>query len=77
LACTSGNPATFRRPGRSRKLAECFIVRDANGQAFGNFYFDDEAHRRSMNKRLTKDEARHGGQFRPAASIAEKDFTTA
>ena len=35
-----------------------FIVRDANGQALGYFYFNEDPHRRAVNKRLTKDEAR-------------------
>jgi hypothetical protein len=42
----------------SDELSECFIVRDDNGQALSYVYFNDDAHRRAVNRRLTKDEAR-------------------
>jgi hypothetical protein len=42
----------------NRGAPECFIVRDANGHAFGHFYFGDEPGRQAAAKLLTKDEAR-------------------
>jgi hypothetical protein len=44
----------------------CFIVRDANGQAVGYVYCEDEPGRRLSAKLLTRDEAR-----RIAANIAK------
>ena len=44
----------------------CFIVRDANGQALANVYFERELDRRSAAHLLTHDEAR-----RIAANIAK------
>jgi hypothetical protein len=51
-------PRRFPPPWTVEELAETFCVTDANGQALGFFYFDDEPSRRAVNKRLTKDEAR-------------------
>jgi hypothetical protein len=48
----------FPPPWTVEALEECFIVRDAHEQALGYFYFNEEPHRRAVNKRLTKDEAR-------------------
>ena len=48
----------FPPPWTVDELAKCFVVRDDNGQALSYLYFDDDAHRRAVNKRLTKDEAR-------------------
>jgi hypothetical protein len=59
-------PQRFPPPWSLDELAECFSVRDANGQALGYFYYDDEPHRRAVNERLTKDEAR-----RMAANFAK------
>jgi hypothetical protein len=50
--------AASRFPGRSRRIPRSFIVKDATGQALGYFYYDEEPQRRSINKRLSKDEAR-------------------
>jgi hypothetical protein len=48
----------FPSPWSIEQHPECFIVRDAKGQALGYFYFDEEPHRRTVNQRMTKSEAR-------------------
>jgi hypothetical protein len=56
----------FPPPWSVEETDACFIVRDANRHALGYFYHDDKPHRRSVNKRLTRDEAR-----RIAANVAK------
>jgi hypothetical protein len=48
----------FPPPWSVDEQEACFIVRDANGQALGYFYFEEERGRRSSAKPLSKDEAR-------------------
>jgi hypothetical protein len=56
----------FPPPWSVEETDACFIVRDANGQALGYVYFEDEPVRRAAAKLLTRDEAR-----RIAANIAK------
>jgi hypothetical protein len=48
----------FPPPWSIEELDECFIVRDANGQALGYFYFDEEQQSPAIDRRLTRDDAR-------------------
>ena len=48
----------FRPPWSAEVTPNCFIVRDANGQALSYVYYENEPGRRSAAKLLTKDEAR-------------------
>ena len=48
----------FPPPWTIDEHPESFIVRDATGFALGYFYFKDEASRRTVMERMTKDEAR-------------------
>ena len=43
--------------GVGRPTPNCYIVRDANGQALIYVYYENEPGRRSAAKLLTKDEA--------------------
>jgi len=48
----------FPPPWTIEELAECFIVRDASGQALAYVYFEDEPGRRAAAKLPTRDGAR-------------------
>jgi hypothetical protein len=48
----------FPPPWSAEVTPNCFIVRDANGQALTYVYYENEPGRRSAAKLLTKDEAR-------------------
>jgi hypothetical protein len=48
----------FPPPWSIEEIDECFIVRDADGQALGYFYFDEEQQSPTIDRRLTRDDAR-------------------
>ena len=56
----------FPSPWTAEVTPNCFIVRDANGQALSYIYYECEPGRRSAAKLLSEDEAR-----RIAANIAK------
>jgi endo-1,4-beta-D-glucanase Y len=60
------SPRRFPPPWTAEVTPNCFIVRDANGQALSYVYYEREPGRRSAAKLLSKDEAR-----RIAANIAK------
>jgi endo-1,4-beta-D-glucanase Y len=56
----------FPAPWTAEVTPNCFVVRDANGQAPSYIYYESEPGRRSAAKLLSKDEAR-----RIASNIAK------
>ena len=56
----------FPPPWTIDETDTCFIVKDHNGQALADTYFEDDPGRRTAAKLLTRDEAR-----RIAANIAK------
>jgi hypothetical protein len=59
-------PRRFSPPWSAEVTPNCFIVRDANGQALSYICYESEAGRRSAAKLLSQDEGR-----RIAANIAK------
>ena len=59
-------PRRFPAPWTAEVTPNCFIVRDANGQALSYIYYECEPGRRSAAKLPSDDEAR-----RIAANIAK------
>jgi hypothetical protein len=56
----------FPPPWTAEVMPNCFIVRDANGQALSHLYYESEPGQRAAAKLLSEDEAR-----RIAANIAK------
>jgi hypothetical protein len=44
----------FQPPWSVEELDACFVVKDANGQKLGYFYFEEEPGRRSAAKLLAR-----------------------
>ena len=55
---TETDDARFCSSVALRQHVPCFIVRDADGQALGYFYFDEEQQSPAIDRRLKRDDAR-------------------
>lgn len=57
----TGSPAIgtldLRLPLKIRQAGECFEIRDAAGRSVAYFYFEDQEQRRSVMRRLTREQA--------------------
>ena len=51
-------PRRLSAPWSIEELEECFIVRDVDGKALANIYFEDEDSRRTISDRLARNKAR-------------------
>jgi len=54
----SEDVSRFPAPWLINEHADYFIVRDASGQTLAHFYFDELPDRRTVDKRLNRDDAR-------------------
>ena len=54
-------------PIRVRQLAEAFVIEDGAGVALAFVYFDDDANRRDLTRRLTKTDAGEAAKIMAAA----------
>jgi hypothetical protein len=54
----NASPRRFPPPWSVEEQADCFVVRDHNGQQLAYVYFEEEPERMSAAKLLSKDEAR-------------------
>ena len=62
------NPRRFPPPWSAEVIPNCFIVRDANGQALSYVYYESEPGRRSAAKAAHQRRgSAHRGQRRQAA----------
>jgi hypothetical protein len=52
----------LQNPGSCSSTPKSFEIRDAVGQGLVYIYFDDDAGRRAITKRISKDEARRLAQ---------------
>jgi hypothetical protein len=63
----------FPPPWSAEVTPNCFIVRDANGQALSYVYYENEPGRRSAAKLLSRDEARRiAGNFTKLPGLLHK-----
>jgi len=51
-------PRSLTPPWSIEELTDCFVVKDASGEALTHIYFEEEPQRRTGTGHLSRDEAR-------------------